>query len=106
MYQLGLGTTWKQNADGTFVDCDLWSNFFDSACWNPLNPQLAGPTAANPTAPSNPLTDIALGVDSTGSGEPLTVSDYASSFLGSGTNLFWLGILGGGLVLAFMALKR
>jgi hypothetical protein len=101
----GLGTTWKQNTDGTWVDCDLASNLLVGACWNPFNPQLAGPTTSDPTAPSNPITDIALGIDSTGSGAALTTSDYASSFLGSGTNLLWLVGLVGALFV-FVSLER
>jgi hypothetical protein len=102
MYRLnqGLGTTWKLDASGNWVDCDLWSNFFVGACWNPSNPQLAGPSATNPTAPSNPVTDIALGVDTTGSGQPLTATDYLSSYLDP-TNLLWLGAI----VLGVIVLK-
>jgi hypothetical protein len=106
MYRLGLGSTWKQTTDGTFVDCDLASNLFTGACWNPFNPQLAGPATANPTAPSNPLTDVALGVNQTGSGQDFTLSDYTSSILGSGSSLVWVGLIGVGLIVVLMALKR
>ena len=94
----GLGATWKQNSDGSWVDCDLWSNVFNLSCWNPSNPQLAGPTASNPTALSNPLTDAALGVYTYGSGETISNVDYLSSFLNPST-LVWIGVIVGGVVL-------
>lgn len=29
----GLGTFYVQDSSGNTVDCDSWSNFFNSACW-------------------------------------------------------------------------
>lgn len=31
----GLGYTPKVGSDGKIIDCDLWSNFFESVCWIP-----------------------------------------------------------------------
>jgi len=92
MYLQGLGSTWKLESDGTWVDCDTGFSFLDWNCWNPFNPQLAGPQASNPTVPSNPLTDIALGVDQTGSGTPISGTDYLSAVAGNG--LSWVAIAG------------
>jgi hypothetical protein len=30
---LGLGTNYQIDSAGNTVDCDLWSNILDSACW-------------------------------------------------------------------------
>ena len=38
--QRGVGYLPKIGANGQVVDCDLWSNIFQSVCWNPFDPGL------------------------------------------------------------------
>jgi len=66
----GLGAMYKTDpSTGTVIDCDLWSNLFQSACWNPFSATVvpvapAGgatspdgtPVAAVPAVPADPTT--------------------------------------------------
>ena len=95
----GMGDTWKLDSDGNWVNCDDWTNIFTLACWNPANPQLAGPSASNPTTPSNPLTDAAIGVSTTGSGAALTTTDWLSALV-TPTTIMYVGVAIAGVYLA------
>ena len=83
----GLGSTWKLDGSGNWVDCDLWSNMLNGSCWNPWNPQLAGPNSVTPNAPSNPVTDVALGAGS------FSLSDYVNSVVEDPSGIIWMGAL-------------
>src|SRR5579872_794516 len=54
MYRMGgFGQYYKQTSDGTVVDCDLFSNFFASVCWNPFASQI--PNSAVPALNPPPM---------------------------------------------------
>ena len=56
----GLGTLWVTDSSGNTIDCDQWSNIFNTACWGfgtpvvPVPPGSTAPTAAgSPNWPAN-----------------------------------------------------
>ena len=66
----GLGQTYRMDSSGTVVDCDLWSNFFNSICWTPGStvPASAVPANVQPPAPLPPPAPVAT----PGNPNPLT----------------------------------
>lgn len=45
----GLGEDLREDSSGNVIDCDLWSNFFQSVCWIP------GATVTTPVLPEPPI---------------------------------------------------
>ena len=101
----GLGATYKIDCsggatNGQTIDCDSWSNFFNSTCWNLCNPETLAPGTTPPVGGAG-------GPGGATPPPPLVQPSVACSFLscdssgnvtlGSG-NMVW--ILGG--ILAVM----
>lgn len=62
MYRMGFGQYYKQTSDGTVIDCDLFSNIWESVCWNPFSPGVpasAVPALNQPPMPAPPPAPVA-----------------------------------------------
>src|SRR5271165_265916 len=64
----GLGTEYKTDpSTGNVIDCDDWSNIFQSVCWNPIAPTVVpstggtGSPAATPQGNACGITDVLFG---------------------------------------------
>lgn len=53
---LGLGTMYKTDSNGNVIDCDLFSNFFQPACWNPFDSTVVPATGGNSGSTAVPAT--------------------------------------------------
>jgi hypothetical protein len=57
---VGMGTLYKADSQGNVIDCDLFSNFFQTPCWNPFASEVVpvapsgGGGAAVPAVPAPP----------------------------------------------------
>lgn len=98
----GIGTMYKVDSNGNVIDCDAWSNIFQGPCWNPF-----ASTVLPTTSMGEPL-----GASSSNSDVLVPTTDYASgaavcsSSLISGMCDTTLYLIGGGLVLGLLLLRR
>jgi hypothetical protein len=108
----GLGATYKIDCsggatNGQTIDCDSFSNFFNSSCWNLCNPETLAPGTVAPVGGASdvggattppPLVSPSLACSF------LTCDSTGTVTLGSG-NMVW--ILGAVLaVMLFMGSRR
>lgn len=114
----GLGVTYKYASDGSIINCDDWSNIFQSVCWTPgllggAGQQEIPPSAVTTDASGNfvltpeaqaaatPAGAAAMksyaGASSVGSGIPL-IQDITSA-VPSSNPLLYLALAAGVLLL-------
>jgi len=104
----GLGVMYKVDSAGQLIDCDSWSNIFQSVCWEPTAATVQATTTTVTNADGSTSTVLA---PATPANADVTTPSFFCNFLdcdSSGnlqldaTNLLWLG---GGAIAVFVLLK-
>lgn len=104
----GLGTLWVVDASGNTIDCDAWSNLFNSACWGfgqsisslPAGSTIPAGPAGGATPPTGTITPTGT-VDCTQAWNALTSSECSfTSFA------FWPVLAIGGTLALLLVLRK
>lgn len=104
----GLGTCWKVDDSGSWVDCDSWSNLFDSICWTPGSCQ-SQPGSTSGQAATGSSAGAATQLPPCGILDNLfaTPGVNCQNTLGSvGTMALWAGVIGVGLLIVLEVAKH
>lgn len=104
----GLGTMYKVDSTGAIIDCDSWSNFFQSACWNPAaaTVQATQTTVTNSDGSTSTVLQPATVADTLASPGALCNfldCDSSGNLVLDATNLAWFA---GGAFALFLLLRK
>lgn len=90
----GLGAFYVKDSSGQTVDCDLWSNIFNGACWGVVGGSTGTPVQTDPSTGGPTSQPDCSQLENTLNGN-CNVVQWAT-----GNPLLSTSVLGGGLLIA------